>query len=149
MSTVISWLFPVFLAVVGLSGLMQAFRAWRRAVAAQHWPIAQGRVTTSTVDKAWTPEKTDYWIKYEYTVDGHKYTGNTITFGPPIRPNVNKRRAQLSHYAVGKRVPVYYDPHNPERAVLERHIPWGQITLLVAGALVAFTWAALLVFPAS
>ena len=142
------WLFPALLAVIGLIGLAQAFRQWRQAAAAQAWPSAKGKISASTVDSAWNPEGANYWIKYDYTVDGRQYTGKTVSFDPPFRPQVNKRRADLKRYAVGTSVTVYYDPHNPERAVLERHIPWEQIITMLAGGLLAFVWAALLVFPA-
>ena len=136
------------LALFGLIGLLQALRTWRRAVAAQNWSTATGRVSASTVDQAWTPEKTDYWIEYEYTVDGRQYTGKQISLAPPMRPQPTKQRARLSRYAVGTSVAVYYDPRDPQRAVLERHVPWGQILLLVVGSLIGLAWAALVVSPA-
>jgi hypothetical protein len=72
-------------------------------------------------------------VTYTYTVDGERYTGDTVAFGDAIRTESRERAADVrAAYAAGESVTVYYDPSDPGEAYL---LP--QLDFLPAGALVA------------
>jgi hypothetical protein len=58
-------------------------------------------------------------IEYQFTLGDRVITGKRIGVGE-IPDNVE---ATLEHYRVGTTVPVYYDPKNPQDALLERDAP--------------------------
>ncbi len=147
MGQVITWLFITGLIVLGMAGLRQAFRLWRRSRATRHWATAEGTVAASTVDSRWNEEQTDYWIEYTYSVAGHRYTGKRIGFSASVRPR--SRADQIAHkaYYVGAPVTVYYNPEKPEDALLQRDVPWGEVSMLLVGAFAALAWALVLIVP--
>ena len=58
-------------------------------------------------------------VEYEFALGGRVIKGTRIGVGEiPDDP-----QATLDHYRVGTTVPVYYDPKNPENALLERDAP--------------------------
>ena len=142
-----TWLFVAGLIALGLGGLAQAIRTLRRVRAAQRWATAEGKVIASTVDTKWNRQGEDYWIKYTYSVAGRQYTSKTIGFSGTTRPRSQQERMELERYYVGAPVSVYYDPRQPQDAVLKRDAPWGQIATLLVGALLALAWAALVILP--
>src|SRR5205809_920284 len=52
-------------------------------------------------------------IWYEYQVEGRRYRSSTYCFG------VHVERAEAA-FLIGSKVRVYYDPKDPQRAVLKR-----------------------------
>jgi hypothetical protein len=69
---------------------------------------------------------------YRYEVSSHTYFTNCYTFGEdPISEE---------HFRIGQVVKVFYDPQNPEVAVLNRTIPAGVLvgTLLVVSSPIAW-----------
>lgn len=63
-------------------------------------------------------------IEYVYEVDGETYHGKTITEGTDqltwFTGNPEKARTRSGQYPEGAAVTVYYDPHRPANACLER-----------------------------
>lgn len=77
------------------------------ALNSQRWPSTEGEI----LDAAERPASP---LRYRYTVRGQRYTGERVSF------HRRQPAAALSqHYPPGKSVPVYYDPSDPGRAVLE------------------------------
>ena len=147
MGQILAWLFIVGLIVLGLSGLGQALRIWRRAQVTRQWPGTDGKVIASTVDTQWNAERKDYWVEYTYAVAGQQYTNKTVGLSASARPRSYQERDKFKQYYVGALVTVYYDPQHPQKAVLQRDMPWGEISTMLLGGLVALVWAALLILP--
>jgi len=62
-------------------------------------------------------------IKYSYTVKGKSYTSSRRSFndyGSDIR---DQQQNIVDGYPVGKIVKVYFDPDNPQQAILEHRSP--------------------------
>lgn len=103
-----------------------AWRAWQVKQASPQWPTVMGQVTESrafarneTGDQRGTP--THEWlteVRYDYTVDGVRYSGNTLRAFGLHHFNEEQALAELAPFGVGKTVPVYYDPAKPSRSVL-------------------------------
>lgn len=94
----------------------------RKALAAASWPSVEGRITTSAVYTRRDRDdgKLEYHsnIAFVYSVNGVNLAGNTVRFG---FENFGKAAAEhvCARYPAGASVPVYYDPANPSRSVLE------------------------------
>lgn len=58
-------------------------------------------------------------IGYSYHVDGHRYESNQVSY-TARSTSAAANRAVVDRYPKGSRVTVYYDPHAPRRAVIER-----------------------------
>jgi hypothetical protein len=78
-------------------------------------------VTTKVrgVDSSYVPR-----VEYEYSVNGHVYTGKRVAFGRQgshASPHTEaKERAVVDRYEVGAAVEVFYNPSHATSAVLER-----------------------------
>lgn len=111
---------------------------YREIQKAKSWEATKGKVLISDVDpRKLKPGDAGYnfhdtdivnepLIEYEYTVGGKKFSGRRITIGD--KTSTYELEGILSRYPVGAEVTVYYDPQNPQMAVLERDFPgwvWG------------------------
>jgi hypothetical protein len=96
---------------------------------ASRWPSASGRIVASKTRKVHTTQSggapsvgTLPDITYVYTVDGVEHRGSRISIGE-IAPDSPEAEAALDRYQVGRTGPVFYNPENPDEAVLERNPP--------------------------
>ncbi len=145
----LSWPFPppfdstaarVIICIFGGIGLLVLGAAVAKFVEvrrARRWPSAHGRITRSesgfqTGDSDSAPEgKLVARIAYEFTANGRTYAGTRVDLGENTSPDYVP--AILARYPVGKLVEVFYDPKDPQKAVLERGVPG-----FVASGLIAF-----------
>lgn len=58
-------------------------------------------------------------VQYAYAVDGIEYSGGSIETLDGSTSSRSSVKKTLRKYAVGTKVPVYYDPEFPNTAVLE------------------------------
>jgi hypothetical protein len=109
--------------------------------ASKKWPSAEGKVTSSYVQKQVRSikdgsKKPTYYpkIRYQYSVGGKSYTGERISFsGGEGGEEKSEAQAVVDRYLSGQKVIVYYDPKNPERAVLEKGFTWKTFMPFAAG----------------
>jgi hypothetical protein len=93
----------------------------KKARASESWPSVQGIVVSSTVERSSEHDNTDHYqasVVYEYAVDGVTYSCNRVSYGA-TRGLQEEAQAEAKRYPKGKRVEVYYDPDDPDVAVLE------------------------------
>ena len=83
-----------------------------------HWRTTEGQIIASSVEKIVHNKKNNndedlYFplITYEYTIDGHCYTGKQAVGKP--ENIMEKPRHVLTHYQTGIEVLVYFDPQKP------------------------------------
>lgn len=115
--------FPALLIVALVVKLLEVRRAKR-------WPETTGKVVAngvlSTRQEAdsgrlgETVVKNEPLVEYEYRVDGKTYRNRRITIGE--KTSGHELEAILARYPHGATVTVYYDPANPQTAVLERDL---------------------------
>lgn len=98
--------------------------------AARHWLQTTGTVVTSCVEsRKKTPGDNDSDsavvnspnVVYEYKVDDWSFRCGRITIGE--RTSEYELESILDRYPVGAQVIVYYNPADPQQAVLERDVP--------------------------
>ena len=110
---------------------------------AASWPSAQARITRSRLrilrhrgdDGATTVDDT-VDVEYAYTVGGVDYRCSRIGIGE-ITPGSTEIGAVLDRYSVGRSAPVFYNPDDPQEAVLERDAPASPLVMYLIAAGVA------------
>ncbi len=80
-------------------------------------------------------------IEYEYRVDGRDYHSQCVRLGATRATTAERAGAELAAFAVGSTVEVHYDPHAPERAMLET-----RVGLLTYTALIGLVFIGLAVY---
>jgi hypothetical protein len=104
------------------------------------WPSVEGRILYSHARIGPHPE-TLLW--YEYHVDNRRYVASKYRNGGNITPFDSVATAAARRYPVGRTVPVYYDPANPQNALLEPGVWWGNfVAPSLALLLLALAWLA-------
>lgn len=102
----------------------------------RHWPNVEGMIeeceAASDVDDL-LPH-----IVFCYTVNGQTYR-RTVDFPGGVSPSKEFTAAYIEKFPAGARVPVYYDPAQPDHATLEPGIgsDWMILTLGVVMTLFA------------
>lgn len=112
----------------GIFLIYRSVQSRKKAQASQGWPSTAGLINESRVAHS-THTDTDGdssdsytpYIEYTYQVGGQTYTGRDLTFGfTQGYGNEAKAQSVLAKYPPGAQVSVYYDPADPQKAVLER-----------------------------
>jgi hypothetical protein len=131
--------FALGLPIAALLVAAGAFAAYvverRKRKAAASWPATEGKIVLSkvveeeeTVDREDSGGRTEHRteimyrpeIRFAYRVDGSDYSsetwkpGATVSYGTP-----KHAEAIVARYTAGQSVAVYYDPKQPDMAVLE------------------------------
>jgi hypothetical protein len=125
--------FPLIIVIAVMVKLWEVRQASR-------WPSTTGNVIASGVrstknkpgDPGYnfgdTEVSNEPNVEYEYQVAGRKYRCRRITIGE--KTSSFELESILQKYPVGQAVTVYYNPADPNKAVLERDLPMG---ILMAG----------------
>ena len=110
------------------------------AYESRHWPSTPGTITSSSISKQTRRDsnhrtRTTYYprVQYQYQVDGKHCTSDRIEFGGASGGTRSKAKKLVDRYSPGKKVKVYYNPRDPEYAVLKAGFTWGAIFILLAG----------------
>lgn len=107
-----------------------------KSVRSQSWLVTKGEVTALNYKRgggfhggeAFSPV-----ISYRYSVGEQTFTSQRFSFGQgPSYLTYQEAEAVLDQYQPGDEINVYYNPDNPEEAVLERQ-PQGSKSNLVIG----------------
>jgi hypothetical protein len=114
----------VILLLVAAGMLVVGFINRRRAQASQGWPMVLGRVTDARVVSSTDSEGgTTYepHVSYAYDISGRTFKNARLAFGGTVGDgNPAGARRTVARYPAGAIVHVYYEPTNPQNAVLER-----------------------------
>jgi hypothetical protein len=113
----------------------------RRGLRTYSWRRAEGRVVRSLVGRETeaTGEGTvDHYraeVRYRYEAAGAPREGSALHASDRGSPSRARAERLAARYPEGARVAVFYDPAEPDRAVLERGIGSGPVALLLWGGL--------------
>ena len=129
------------LAFLGCGGflILVALRNFYSGSASKNWAQTYGRISRSFVlvhsddEQGYTPQ-----LEYEYSYQGAAYRGKRIRFGQVGSWSRKQAEGILAPFPEGSTVPVFVDPRNSEEAVLIRGTSWGNLALVLAGAI--FAW---------
>ena len=106
----------VFCAVAGVMSTIWGWSIMAKAKRSKSWPTVEAKIVSSKRG----PDKKDPLpeVVFNYVVEGRGYT-KLQDFPPSVTPDREFTDAFLEKYPVGTRVPVYYDPLDPEQATLD------------------------------
>lgn len=156
----------VALLVAGLS-VVVFVNGRRRAKASAQWPTAPGTITTSAIveekieDKRAGDDDTTGFkqrqqrftlryrvdLRFAYKVGERDYIGTTWAWGwIPFYGRHELAEKVTGQYSKGQKVTVYYDPAQPNIAVLEPASRQGSLAPLVFGTIFAVGGAVVLAF---
>lgn len=148
---------PMWSYVIGLALpvafvwlLIHLTRKIRRAATWQH---GVARITESKVETQrhrfsgdTTNVKNIASVTYDFMAAGKKFTSDKITLGMAPADRVDQT---LKTYAVGREVPVFYDPANPTDCVLERDPPVSLGCLWTGAIVVLLLYAVVVIWLAT
>lgn len=112
----------LLLGAVGIGVLSYAALSGWRCYDSLSWPFAEGRVLASkvTTHTGGANSRTSNHVpnvRYEFTVDGQRHTGERLAFGFVNRsPDV--ARKLVGRFQPERRIRVFYDPAEHSRSVL-------------------------------
>lgn len=117
-----------------------ALYGFRQGIASKNWPNVKGKIIESRIEKeVWeTREGTKVVevarIKYEYEIKGKLLINDKVSLGKNTFAD-----ATVKQFPKGKDVTVYYNPKNPQEAVLVQGATWGafKIVFFIGGILLA------------
>ena len=128
-----------FLFPIGALGLVADLEDVLHAMRSAGWPTVTGKVLNSEVEHNFGkgPQFTAL-VRYEYQVGGQRYEGFTIHFSQRKFRLAETADEVIRRYPAGSAVDVFYDPSEPEMAVLETtssdayfSLMWSLVILLV------------------
>ena len=101
----------------------------RQQMASYSWPSVPGKVQ-ATVAKPWFGEngrgEAKYFgrVVYQYSVSGQDYTSDLTDLGPGSKHSDEREAlADVAQYQQGDPVTVFYDPADPQIAVIQKGVP--------------------------
>jgi len=127
---------------VGVMFIYLWYRDVRKAWATRSWPVTSGHVLTSRVESRRGRSKRnntnitvyDPQVVYEYMVNEVSYQGKQIGIGGGFATRTQQDvERKIAPYAAGASVRVFYDPTDPQQAVLEHSVSSGVAFLLLGG----------------
>jgi hypothetical protein len=124
---------------IGAFLLYNSFKGRQKAGESQRWPNTGGQITEARVTRSMHTDSdgdTSYsyepHVRYTYQVGGREYFGEKITFGfKQTYSSESKALNVLARFPLGGQVNVFYNPANPEDAVLERTAGGSNISLVI------------------
>lgn len=111
----------------GLATLYFGYQSYQNSKASETWPVVWGTIVTSEVSDYDSDGTTMYEARvvYEYTVNDSKIMSDKVSFGEVNTSNYRPAREIVDRYPEGQQVKVYYNPENPDKAVLEPGVKSG------------------------
>lgn len=114
-------------------------------VTTSDWSRSEGTIT----DSRWVSDDSGLLkiyrvtVLFDYHVDGRLYRGNNVNYGVAANEYLFKRFAQavVDRYPVGKTVPVFFNPSDPEDEIVERSPMGGFSIVWIFLAMSCFTFA--------
>jgi hypothetical protein len=134
----------------GIFGIVWSLRSRKKASQSTGWPAGVGAVTQaqirenrSTDEDGFTTTTYTPKIQYQFNIGGAYYTGDRITFGFDKTYNRRKKAQEaLAAYPLHGQVRVFYNPQNPNEAVLVQKAQ-GSIGGIIGGVILILISACL------
>lgn len=132
--------FGVVFFLASLLAATTAIKDWRHYRESENWVPVTAQIVSGNISARRGSKSTSYVldIKYSYKVLGQSYENNQFSFGSEGTGYDTRKKAEgiLAKYPIGNQVTIYYDPNNPQQAVLERkYDSTGAILAVIVGIL--------------
>jgi hypothetical protein len=118
---VLAFLCGIVVVHLGLKSIRQDYRIIAKTTRLESYAETPGKMLQIKIrrDSLGTEDDTYPDVLYEYFVDGKSIWGWRLSLEDEAKPR-SYWTARLEGYAVGARVPVYFDPAQPKESVLEK-----------------------------
>jgi Protein of unknown function (DUF3592) len=148
-----AFLLPLAAITVGVGGVYDFLRMRRTLSESARWPQAAGTITTSDVvafqdterdsdDRERSVTKYRAAIRFAYQVGAREFHSSRWSWGwTAIYGTPEGAQKIVDAHPKGKAVPVFYDPKQPESAVLEPANRQGTLAPLIFGLVFGLTGA--------
>lgn len=136
----IYWVAGLLVLLAGLAVMGQGYLLANRMRAVWEWPSVDGQIEESRVERRHIADSGYEYVPlvaYSYRVGGQDYRATRITYGRLGAPDVQVAEGLAATYPEGTPVEVFYDPMDPETAVLMRGNRTGLKALFIKGAVLA------------
>jgi Protein of unknown function (DUF3592) len=115
-------IFGIVSIAVGICVGLYFLWTLKRQLAKRKWIAVSGKVLESRILD--NQSSLEPFVKYSYVVRGETYISDMITpnkyvFEAPASESSLNR--MIAPYPVGKTIKVYFDPNNPQNAVLKKN----------------------------
>lgn len=133
----------LLITVIGIGFAIWGAIVVMEARSAANWPTVEGTIISSTLEHRvnTTSSGKGKWyyearVKYGYSVDGVGYESKRVSFKSASYQYKSEviPSTQVRRYPANKTVEVYYNPEDPEKAVLETEITFMTYIGLLIGA---------------
>ncbi len=136
--------FGVIFILTALLAGATAIKDWRRYRESENWIPAAAQIISGNISVQRGSKNTSYVviIRYAYAVLGINYESGQFSFGSEGTGYDTRKRAEkvIAQYPAGSQATIYYDPNNPQQAVLERkYDSTGAILAIIVGIIGAGT----------
>ena len=124
---------------IGLGTLVYGLRIMALGVASRGWRATTARIIDAETQRRITlgPSVFATRVRYEYDVAGTAYTGSTAYFGDRLwQSGASSLDARMNRLRREGAVPVYFDPGDPGRSVLEPGVHWQALAVVSMGLVV-------------
>jgi uncharacterized protein DUF3592 len=137
----IALLVAIPFVLIALYFLYGWYRDRRRAQSTLSWTPTTGRIMYANVESHQSYSSSSHThttvyspqVAYEYMVNGMRYQSNQIAVGAGYSTSIySMMEAKVARYPVGAPVQVFYNPANPQEAVLEHGTAGGNLYLFLA-----------------
>ncbi len=115
-----------------LIGMIIALSTKKIGVASEEWEKTEGLIISSHDERHNNPSYRHVYLKYEFTVNGEKYTGNRYRI--QANHSFPKEEAEkiVAELKAGNSIPIYFDKEEPSRSTivkgvsgsLQDHLSW-------------------------
>ncbi|MBE0684562.1 MAG: DUF3592 domain-containing protein [Anaerolineaceae bacterium] len=129
---------------IGIGMLVKLMKNFSKARLSKNWLATPGNIISSELDAQTTTDEDGYQtttyianILFEYQVNKASFKCDCINFDYGMRTsNRSKQQAIVEQYPAGSQVTVYYDPDDPEQAVLEKRVNGVFTTIMVSAVFI-------------
>lgn len=129
---------------IGIGMLIKLVRNFSKARHSKNWLSTTGKIISSELDAQTTADENGYEtttyianVLFQYVVNESTFEGDCINFDYGIRTsNRDLEKSIVEQYPVGSQVKVYYDPEDPQQAVLEKRVNNIFTTILVSAVFI-------------
>ena len=129
---------------IGIGMLVKLVKNFSKARHSKNWLSTSGKIIRSELDAQTRADENGYEtttyianVIFQYVVNDSTFEGDCINFDYGIRTsNKHLEKLVVEQYPVGRQVRVYYDPDDPQQAVLEKRVDRVFTTILVSSVFI-------------
>jgi hypothetical protein len=133
-------LFCLVFIGIGFGMLIKLLKNFSKARYSKNWLSTSGKIISSELDAQTTTDENGYQtttyianILFQYMVNDSAFECDCINFDYGIRTsNMRKEQSIVEQYPIGSQVTVYYDPDEPQQAVLEKRVGGAFTTIMIS-----------------